>query len=117
MGKIKIQEAKILIGIPVAIFSIEAYFSMIVGYFLGHLGSPRMKSLVFTLGKYRFHLHHWLIGSVCLILISIYNFSILPTNISLGLLSGLIFQGLCYDDWNQIITRKKLLNEQSEDIF
>lgn len=117
MGKIKIQEAKILMGIPVAIFSIEAYFGIIAGYFMGNLGSPRIKSLVFTFGKYRFHLHHWIIGSICLVLISIYNFSLLPTNISLGILGGWIFQGLCYDDWHQIITKKISLKQKSEDII
>lgn len=117
MGKIKIKEAKILMGIPVAIFSIEAYLSMITGYFLGNLGSPRMRSLVFTMGGYRFHLHHWIIGSVCLVLIFVYNFSLLPTNITLGLLGGWIFQGLCYDDWHQIITRKKPLDQKTEDII
>jgi len=113
MGKIKVQEAKILMGIPIAIFSIEAYLGVIAGYFLGNLGSPRIKSLVFTLGKYRFHLHHWIIGSVCLVLIFIYNFTILPTTISLGLLGGWIFQGLCYDDWHQIITKNRLLKAES----
>jgi len=91
-----------------AIFSLEVYFGMIVGYFTANFFSSKLKSITFNIGKYRLHLHHWLLFLGVLPLILIYKFSPLPIYFSSGFLGGLIFQGIfCYSDWHQILIEKK----------
>jgi len=104
----KINSLKIFFGIPIAIFSIEFYFGMVIGYFSALFFSPKIKSLVLNLGKYKLHLHHWLLALVILPLILFYNISSILAQLASGFLGGLVFQGIiCYNDWHRIIVKKE----------
>ncbi len=107
MKKVKIKKSKILLGTPIALFSIEVYLGIILGYFAAEFFSPRLKSITFDIGRYKFHFHHWLLGLGILPLLLIYKFSLLPITLSSGFLGGLIFQGIfSYPDWHRIIIKK-----------
>jgi hypothetical protein len=110
--KLKLLKTKFFYGIPLAIFSWEIYFGVISGYLLAKFFSGRktgekgkIGSLIFDLGKWEVHLHHWLCGLVVLLIAFHMNFSL--TGISFGFLGGFIFQGIfCYSDWYKIISKK-----------
>jgi hypothetical protein len=107
MKKINIKKPKILLGTPIAFFSLEAYLGMIFGYFAGDFFSPKIKSITFNIGNYKFHLHHWLLCLGIFPLILIYKFSPLPIYFSSGFLGGLILQGIfSYPDWHRILIKK-----------
>ncbi|MFH1582539.1 MAG: hypothetical protein ABIA08_02175 [bacterium] len=106
MKKFRLREQKILYGIPIAIFSFEIYLGILIGYFMANFCSPRINSLVFNIGSYKLHLHHWMLGLAGLILVVNLNFSSLPLYFSSGFCGGLIFQGVsCYKDWNKILVK------------
>ncbi len=108
MKKIFLGKPKILLGTPIALFSLEVYLGMVLGYFAADLFSSRIKSVIFNIGRYRLHLHHWLLCLVILSFVVFYEFSPLPIYFSSGILGGLIFQGVfCYSDWHRILTKAK----------
>ncbi|MFH1714267.1 MAG: hypothetical protein ABH831_01560 [Candidatus Nealsonbacteria bacterium] len=106
MKNFNFKDSKLLYSVPFALISFELYFGMLFGYFMAHFWSPRIKVNIFKLGRYRLHLHHWILGSIALVSMAILNFSPLPMNFSLGFSGGLVFQGiLCYDDWHKILIK------------
>jgi len=111
----KFKKPKFLLGLPVALFSVEIYLGALAGYFLSKYLSARevgeknrwWKSVVFGVGNYRLHLHHWLYSLAILILGLYYNFLPFP-QLSYGFLGGVVFQGIIsYPDWYRILIRRK----------
>lgn len=121
MKKINLKKPKVLLGIPLAIFSLEIYFGTLFGYFITKFfsgkqtGCPgKIKSVAFNVGDYRLHLHHWLLGLMVLIFAAWHQFLPFP-HFSFGFLGGLIFQGIfCYSDWRRIFIKHRA-PEKSED--
>ncbi len=114
MKNFNFKKLKILLITPVAFFSPEVYLGMVLGYFAGKFGGGKkpsqpgtVKSVIFNIGNYKLHLHHWLIGLGILTSAVWYSFLPLP-HFSFGILGGLIFQGIfCYQDWHQILIRRR----------
>lgn len=103
----KIPKPKILLSLPLALLSLEAYLGTILGYFSFKFFSGKFPSLVFNIGNYRLHFHHWLYSLAILIPALHYNFLPFP-QFSFGFLLGAAFQGIyCYRDWYKILIRKK----------
>jgi hypothetical protein len=108
-----IKPKKLFLGMPLAVFSLEIFFGLIVGYLLTDFfsgkeaGLPgKMRSLAFDIGKWRIHLHHWLCGLGLLVSLLLVNLP-LP-QFSFGILGGVIFQGIsCYPDWHRVIIKQK----------
>lgn len=113
----KIPKQKIILGLPIAFVSIEAYIGAIIGYFLtnfvagkepGQMG--KIRSLVFNVGNRKLHLHHWILclGFLISAVYFDFNFLLFP-QFSLGFLGGAIFQGISnYPDWYKIVTKNKV---------
>jgi hypothetical protein len=113
MKKIKLIKPKFFLGIPLALFSLEIYFGALFGYLIAKSlsgkqpGQPgKIKSLAFNIGKYKLHLHHWLLGLGILISAIWYQFLPFP-QFSFGFLGGVVFQGIfSYPDWHRILIKK-----------
>lgn len=110
----KISKKKILLGIPIILISLELYFGVLFGYFLGKILSGKQVGQkgklalfnVFNIGKWKLHIHHWFYGLV--ILVSIFFFDLPLPQFSFGFFGGLIFQGIfCYPDWYKILIKQK----------
>ena len=105
----KISKPKFLLGIPVALISLELFLGVLLGYLLPRLFGRKIPSVLFNIGSWKLHFHHWFIGIGILISALYYNFLPFP-QFSYGFLGGLIFQGItCYPDWHKIIIRKKFI--------
>jgi len=111
----KILKSKFFLSLPIALFSLEIYIGVLLGYFFSKYLSAKevgqknrwWKSLVFSIGSYRLHLHHWLYSLAILISGLSYNFLPFP-QLSLGVLGGMVFHGIySYRDWYKIVTRHK----------
>ncbi|PIW91936.1 MAG: hypothetical protein CO031_01825 [Candidatus Nealsonbacteria bacterium CG_4_9_14_0_2_um_filter_37_38] len=104
---------KIILTVPIALISLEIFFGLIIGYLAGKFFSGKrqgqtgiVKSIIFNVGNYRLHLHHWIACSGALAFLSLFNFPAVFAHFSCGILGGLIFQGIfCYQDWYKIITK------------
>lgn len=110
MKKPNIKIPKIILGIPIALKSLELYLAVVVGYYFAKFLAARISSVIFPLGNYTFHFHHWMMGVVGIILLFIYNFSPAIESIGFGFLGGLIFEGVSsYPDWHDIFKKKKII--------
>ena len=110
---------KMFVTLPIALISIELYLGVLFGYFIGkYLSGRKMgerprfwKSIVFRIGDYKIHLHHWLYSLG--ILVSFASFSFFPVSgqLSLGFLTGVIFHGVVsYPDWYKVVIRRRKQN-------
>ncbi|MFH1462279.1 MAG: hypothetical protein ABIG08_01070 [bacterium] len=90
-----------------------------IGYFTGlifggsQVGQPGLLGpLVFDLGSWQIHLHHWLMSSAALIFLVVflkkkYKLSSLFYSFSFGFLAALVLQGIfSYSDWHQVIIKQ-----------
>jgi hypothetical protein len=67
----------------------------------------RLKPIVLRFGKWKFHLHHWVMGGLALFSLWLGGgFPLLP-EFCLGMLGGLVFHDIYSDrEWYKIISRK-----------
>jgi len=71
--------------------------------------SGRLMSFFVPLGKYKFHLHHWLISSGIVIFTLFKDIHFLPPDLFYGFFGGLAFQGIyCYRDWHKILISRRV---------
>ena len=118
----KISRRQIMQAMPKAslgalpmLISFELGFALLAGYFAsqwvaGQKTSEqgRLPSLVFTVGDWRVHLHHWLVFLGIFIAAAIASFFIVSPFVFYGFLGGVIVQGLAhYDDWPHIVSKQK----------
>ena len=80
---------------------------LLVGYFGGKTtGRPgRMRSRFIPLGKYKIHLHHWLLSSLAIIIFALFRgVRILPSDLFYGFFGAIVFHGIyCYSDWYRVL--------------
>ena len=104
----KLKLPKFLLGVPIALLSLKIFFGGVFGYLLAHFLSGKFNSVVLSIGSYKFHFHHWIIGVVGLIIVLLYQISPLMEQLFFGYFGGLNFQGISsYSDWHRIFSRKK----------
>jgi len=95
------------------------------GYLTGKIfagkntGEIGLFSIIFDLGAWHVHLHHWLIS---LVLLGFFVFFLrkklkiqpLFFVFSVGFFCGWTFQGIyCYDDWYQVISRQNIYEKEN----
>lgn len=114
MKKLSVNK-KIFLSLPVALISLEIYFGIVFGYFLGKFISGKkpgenglIKSIVINFGNYKLHLHHWSLSLGILLSNFLVSFYLPFPQFSLSFLGGLMLQGIiCYPDWHRILIRKQ----------
>ena len=94
---------------------ILGYLSFIawsVGFLLSkYLGSKKVgepskiKSQFIPFGKYRIHLHHWLLSSGIIIAFTMFEGAyVLPSNLVYGFFGAIVFHGIySYNDWYKVL--------------
>jgi hypothetical protein len=110
----KILKHKLLLGVPLAIISVQIYSGILLGYLAASFAAGkqtgeqgRFRSFVFGVGSYKFHFHHWLMGIGILPLALHADLSFLSNQFFSGLAGGLVFQGItCYSDWHKLVVKK-----------
>lgn len=108
-----ISKRKIFLGLPIALISGEIYLGILAGYLIGKFLAGKkagekgiIKSIILPIGKYRFHLHHWLWGTGGMVAALAISFSPPFPQVSYGILAGLILQGIfAYPDWHNFIKK------------
>ena len=119
---VKISRRQIMQAFPKAslgalpmLISFELGFALFAGYFAAHFFAGqktsergRIPSLVFDMGDWRVHLHHWLVFLSIFVVAAIASFFIVSPFVFYGFLGGVIVQGLFhYEDWPRIIRRQQ----------
>ena len=74
-------------------------------------GKPRwIKSYFIPLGKYKIHLHHWILSSCAIIIFTLFKGAyLLPPNLFYGFFGGIVFHGIYYySDWYKILIPRQV---------
>ncbi len=99
---------------------ILGYLSFIawsVGFLLAkYLGSKtvgepsKVRSYFIPLGKYKIHLHHWLLSSCVIIGFAVFKGAyVLPSSLIYGFFGALVFHGIyCYSDWYKVLIPRQV---------
>ena len=94
-----------------------SFIAWFIGFLLAkYLGSNRvgepskLRSHFIPLGKYRIHLHHWLLSSCAIIVFAVFEGAyVLPSDLFYGFFGGIVFQGIyCYSDWYKILIPRRV---------
>ena len=70
------------------------------------IGEPsKIRSYFIPLGKYKIHLHHWLLSSCVIIGFTVFEGAyVLPSNLVYGFFGAIVFHGIySYSDWYKIL--------------
>ncbi len=110
-----IVKRKITLVVLLATGIVLGYLSFItwsVGFLLvKYLGSKtvgepsKVRSYFIPLGKYKIHLHHWLLSSGAIIIFTVFKgVYILPSDLFYGFFGAIVFHGIyCYSDWYKVL--------------
>lgn len=109
---------KFIFTFPLALISFQIFLGIISGYFFGKIFAGNktgrqgeIKSIIFKIGNYKLHLHHWLLSLGVLIFNFLTDFTLPFSQFSLSFLGGLAIQGVvCYPDWHKILVKIKKRN-------
>ncbi|OGZ67855.1 MAG: hypothetical protein A3D35_00140 [Candidatus Staskawiczbacteria bacterium RIFCSPHIGHO2_02_FULL_34_9] len=93
-------------------YSVVFPTGIIIGYVLSKLfchyfwKNGRVDSIFLDYGKWKIHLHHWIMGFMFLAIVWILDFFYLPTFFT-GVVIGVIIQDIYdYNEWHQVILKK-----------
>jgi len=111
----KIVLASLIVGF--CFFGVLCYKSWIITFVITQCLSGRsddkqgiVRSVIIPWRNYQLHLHHWFLALIIGGVFAVKSFYILAPEISYGILSAIIFQGIYYyEDWHRIIKRKSVL--------
>ena len=70
------------------------------------VGKPsKVRSYFLPLGKYKIHLHHWLLSSCVIIVFAVFKGTyVLPSNLFYGFFGAIVFHGIYfYSDWYKVL--------------
>jgi len=93
-----------------------SFITWFVGFLLAkYLGSKtvgkpsKLRSYFIPLGKYKIHLHHWLLSSCAIIIFTVFKGTyVLPSDLFYGFFGGIVFHGIyCYGDWYKILVLRR----------
>jgi len=110
-----IVKKKVTLIVLLATCIILGYLSFIawsVGFLLSkYLGSntvgepSKIRSYIIPLGRYKIHLHHWLLSSCAIVGFVVFKGSyVLPSNVVYGFLGAIVFHGIYfYSDWHKVL--------------
>jgi len=101
-------------GIILGYLSFIAWFvGFVLAKYLGSktVGEPsKVRSHFIPLGKYKIHLHHWLLSSCAIIVFAVFKGAqVLPSDLFYGFFGAIVFHGIyCYSDWHRILILRQV---------
>ena len=75
------------------------------------IGEPsKIRSYFIPLGKYKIHLHHWLLSSCVIIGFVVFKGAyVLPSNLVYGFFGAIVFHGIYfYSDWYKVLIPRQV---------
>lgn len=113
-----VKQTKVKIVLPAIVLATSLYYSfsftggIVIGYILCKLfchlfvHNGKIDSIFLDYGKWRVHLHHWIMGIVLLASVWVIDRFYLPTFFA-GFICGIIIQDIYdYTDWHKVIVKK-----------
>ena len=114
------KNSKVRKYLPAFVLAVSFYYSFLLalGLAVGYLGSKiysklllesgKVDCIFIDCGKYKIHLHHWILGTLLLVLVWFIDFFYLP-RFFLGVVIGIIAHDIYdFNDWHKIIVKKEV---------
>ena len=112
------EHGKVKIVLPALVLATSFYYSILftVGIIMGYIlcklfciffvNNGKIESIFIDYGKWRVHLHHWIMGVLLLVIVWTVDHYYLPTLFA-GFVCGIIIQDIYdYNDWYKVISKK-----------
>ncbi|OGZ79265.1 MAG: hypothetical protein A2358_03250 [Candidatus Staskawiczbacteria bacterium RIFOXYB1_FULL_37_44] len=103
--------------LPAFVFLASFYYSFLlaIGLALGYIGSKifskyllengKVDSIYIDCGKWKIHMHHWILGAIFLALVWAIDYFYLPS-FFLGVVGGIIAHDIYdFNDWHKVLIR------------
>lgn len=113
----EVNKSKVKIFLPAIVLATSLRYSIlftigiVVGYVLCRLfcsifvKNGRIDSVFLDYGKWKFHLHHWIMGIIILAIVWVIDYFYLPTFFA-GAIVGIIIQDIYdYNDWHKVFVK------------
>ena len=113
------KNSKVRKYLPAVVLTAGIYYSFLwtLGLGIGYLGSKLfLKYLVesgkvdctyIDCGKWKFHVHHWIMGVLFLLIVGIIDYFYLP-RFFVGIVCGIIIQDIYdFNDWHKILVKNE----------
>ena len=119
LAKSNNKGSKIRRYLPAFVLVASAYYSFLLGLglLLGYIGSKlwfkyliergKIDCIFIDCGKWKVHMHHWILGAIVLLLIWVIDFFYLP-RFFMGFILGVIAHDIYdFNDWHKILVRNE----------
>jgi len=113
------KNSKVRRYLPAFVFAASFYFVhlLALGLALGYIGSKiyskllvengKVDCIFIDCGKYKIHLHHWIMGTMLLLLVWFIDYFYLP-RFFVGVVIGVIAHDIYdFNDWHKILVRNE----------
>lgn|SRR3989344_5774505 len=94
-------------------YSLRFTAGIVIGYVLCKIfchvfvKDGRVDSIFLDYGKWKIHLHHWIMGLIVLAVVGVIDYFYLPTFLA-GVICGIIIQDIYdYNDWHKVIVKNE----------
>ena len=111
------KNSKVRKYLPAFVFVASFYYSFLLalGLALGYIGSKlfskyllengKVDSIYIDCGKWKFHLHHWILGALLLLIVWVIDYFYLP-RFFVGVVCGVIAHDIYdFNDWHKILVK------------
>ena len=113
------KNTKVKKFLPAIVFVASFYYSFLLalGLTLGYLGSKlfafyfleqgKVDKIYIDCGKWKIHMHHWILGALFLVIVWIIDYFYLPrffTGVVLGVIAHDIYD---YNDWHKVLEKNE----------
>lgn len=120
MPETKYTRSKVKKFLPAVVLASTFYYSflMMFGVVLGYLGAKLYclalnidensdRRIFLDCGKWKIHFHHWILGTLVLLVVWIVDYFYLP-RFFVGVVGGIIAHDIYdYNDWHQVIVKNE----------
>ena len=120
MPEIKYARSKVKKVLPAIVLASTFYYSflMMLGLVLGYFGAKIYclalnidensdRRIFVDCGKWKIHFHHWILGTLVLLIVWIVDYFYLP-RFFVGVIAGIIAHDIYdFNDWHQVIVKNE----------
>lgn len=113
------NSSKVKKYLPAVVFLASFYYSFLLalGLAVGYIGSRifskyliengKVDCIYIDCGKWKIHLHHWIMGAVFLLIVWFIDYFYLP-RFFIGVISGIIAHDIYdFNDWHKVLVKNK----------
>ena len=113
------QNSKVRKYLPAVVFLASFYYSFLLalGLAIGYMGSKifakilldrgAVDSIYIDCGKWKLHMHHWILGALLLLIVWFIDYFYLP-RFFVGVVTGIIAHDIYdYNDWHKVLVKNE----------